>query len=125
MSEKSQEQRIEDVAKQLSKTYGWHDWGELSELGQEALREEARVILEAADAPPKTMWPTDASLDVMMSATQVSEAEREGMRSGLRSALIADPIVQAAITVANSGSETYRKFAVRNLRDAVKDAGLL
>lgn len=128
---KSQEQRITSATLVIAA----HLTG-----GHDQRHQEARVIairaLEAADTPPPT-WPSDASVntyhDVYLQQFDeppcgIFEQEREV----LRSALLADPIIKAAIAYRDYQRSKHESpwgtdgfvEAARGILDAVDGAGL-
>lgn len=126
---KSQEQRIEDAAKVLAQALGCH-WNRLAPSMRTSFLNRAHQVLEAADAePPKPVWPTDESLEAYGEAIRprypvTAEKHREH-REWLRVAMLADPIIQAAIAYRNRVEEIPgRNKQSRRLTDAVNEAGL-
>ena len=121
---KSQENRIEDAAVALVSELRWR--GDLDRG-----REIARAMLEAADREsPK--WPTDKSVKAFTSAANTTGGwhSHEGRRAALRAALLADPIVKAAVAlVAYWGDAQAALLRVADtppgaLVRAVREAGL-
>lgn len=112
---KSQEQRIKDAAKELRRMFPSVGLG--GGLGP------AQKILEAADREsPK--WPTDESVRDFEAAMDPAYTH-EDIRTALRAALLADPIIKAAVAL----RDAYRlpeclDPQVGDLVDAVNEAGL-
>lgn len=136
MPEKTQEERIDDAARSLfeRRSGGWGRWGDLSEEQRDTWRVEAQLVLEAADAPRPSAWPSDVSVEALTSAInpEWSWYSPEGRRVALRAAMLEDPIIKAAVEytrlaeVALAGSPLGgASHAAARLRTAVKKAGLL
>lgn len=107
---KSQEQRIRDAANEYRRIS--HLFPHPESLASPA--EIARRMLEAADRePPK--WPTDHSLDELWSGEAWSEEDRDV----LRRAMLADPIIQAAIRLRDIGRKECTLVDIVIARDAV------
>jgi hypothetical protein len=127
---KSQEQRIGDAtAAFLGYTKGWHRGNfDSSKVSEHHWRAAITDALEAADRePPK--WPTDESVFAINKCRR-SGAHIEDVRNATREAMLADPIVKAAIALRDEivlavgpvGLETAR--VVQAVIDAVNEAGL-
>lgn len=87
---KSQAQRIRDAAEELRRR------GHLS-----VPEEVARAVLEAADREsPK--WPTDASVEKFGVTALAGSDVFEDTRDDLRAAMLADPIIKAAVRQAEA-----------------------
>jgi hypothetical protein len=126
---KTQEQRIKDAtAAFLDYTRDWYrgnfDSNKVSEHHWQAVIGHA---LQAADRePPK--WPTDESVKTIWHGGWIDGTEEQRLRT--REALLADPIIKAAIALRDEivlavgpvGPETAR--VVQAVIDAVNEAGL-
>ena len=120
---KSQERRIEDAAVALVGELRWR--GHLDRA-----REIARAMLEAADREsPK--WPTDKSVKALTSAANTTDGwhSHEGRRAALRAALLADPIVKAAVALVADWESVRMPLQLPDsppgvLVRAVREAGL-
>lgn len=121
---KSQEQRIEDAARVLhARGTGDPDaWDSLMKNVKKGWLLSARIILEAADAPPKPAWPTDESKRALVDLVDFGGGSLDAC---LREALLADPIVKAAVSCVNHYLERCPgESPSRALVVAVRDAGL-
>lgn len=81
----------------------------------------ARRAVEAYLADPKPKWPTDESLTALEHSANWNEHDRDD----LRAAFLADPVIKAAVAYARCFGDGNRALYGCELRDAVKDAGLL
>lgn len=126
------DQRIERAAAELCRIRQNGGWTVLPGRTREEYRQAAREILEAADREsPK--WPTDESVH----AFGVAENARflrgpkgdPDYREPLRQALLADPIIRAAVELrdvrkARPDRAWERSEALQGVVDAVNEAGL-
>lgn len=114
---KTQEQRIEDAARELKRMFP--SVGEASAA--------AKKVLEAADRePPK--WPTDESVRRFKAAYRSSTnsdvpMSDEWLRDCLREAMVHDPIHEAAVAVRDGYQEKVDLWpALARLNDTVYEA---
>jgi hypothetical protein len=124
--ERTQEQRIEDVAKELfsqSRESGSITWERVGEEAQESFRKDAEAILRVADAPPKLepKWPTQESLDALQDCCDIYGVPDPIM---VREAFLADGIIKAAIELRDAGPSDCPDQAGDRVIDAVNKAGL-
>lgn len=121
MNTKTQEQRIKDAT------------AEFERIGYKQHSPESivRAVLKAADAPPKPTWPTDQSTR-KSSITGLGEPpgteDFETQRRYLRDAMLADPIIKAAIAYRDTwrGQSTVSTLGTAGVKlmGAVNEAGL-
>jgi hypothetical protein len=126
---KTQEQRITDAAAALAETLN------RSVDEQRTYTGLAAKVLEAADRETPA-WPTDDSIDAYTDvrgfSREQNEASRVLYRAGLRAAMLADPIIKAAIAYRDvtdngrpTGSFARDKVEARlAVRRVVDEAGL-
>lgn len=101
---------------------GWEkEYGPL----KDHFRAKARRFIEKMAEPPKPEWPTDESVEVWWDTESGSwcPEDREAARELMRTALLADPIIKAAVSWANVDGPPLSLASV--LYAAVRDAGLL
>lgn len=83
------------------------------------------MVVRMYEAPE---WPTEASLQAVSGFVHPTGGD-ECVREGLRCALLADPIIKAAIPLVKSWETNYYRDSMtadaKALRRAVKEAGLL
>lgn len=92
---------IDEAAVERATEQLWR-W-EGSPWGREKCRGVVLRILEAAAEPTESAWPTDESVAEFMSQVTVYggvEWAQGSARAALRSALLTDPIIRAAVEVA-------------------------
>lgn len=124
---KSQADRIKDVADRLrrgARTDGAESGCVLIELHD--VNVFAAALLEAADREPPT-WPTDESVEAFCRVVSANGGYAAGARRpGLRAALLADPIIKAAIAYRDVNGPTRQcsSLSGRLICDAVDEAGL-
>ena len=121
---KTREQKIKDVARELANIL--EDRQRL--VNEPYLEGFAEQLVDAAEHETP-VWPTDESIDA---ANKKYSRDSGSQRDSLRAAMLADPIIKAAIAFAEayelarpdheSRSETW---IGRDLIDAVKEAGLV
>jgi hypothetical protein len=82
----------------------------------------ARKVLKAADREP---WPTDESVDAhrAVEPALTDHVPYEVTRARLRAALLADPIIQAAL-IYTAGTACERRTRGDAVMAAVREAGL-
>ena len=116
---KSQEQRIKDAAEAMLPALT----GGYRQRAEEATK-LAMLALEAADREPPT-WPTDECLEIIWRGAWCGGPKERRLR--VREALLADPILKAAIAY-RDGNDGRRGDLVGGfgeaLIDAVNEAGL-
>lgn len=114
---KTQQQRIADAADVLRREQGYRPIDQL-----------AKRMLDAADRePPTPTWPTDESVDAALKCPYPNG--RSSVRNLLHAAMLADPIIQAAIDYRDACDYPRRDASnMRStglaLRAEVKRAGL-
>lgn len=119
---KTQEERVADAAQALRDHY--HEpYAGVSDRWSEI----AKKVLEAADRE-KSVWPTDESLGYFLkpdgSPLRASDKDTaETVRGSLRAAMLADPIVKAAVAVVARGELADNRMQLVQLHTAVHRAG--
>lgn len=102
-----------------------------AQRGPWSVEDEVRAILEAADREPDPapVWPSDESVTehrVAIGVTaKLGQAWFERVRTGLRAAMLADPIIRAAVALTTyhpSLCSSYQQL--HEIRDAVRASGL-
>lgn len=114
---KSREQRIKDAAVELERMFPAIGSGYSA----------AEKVLEAADREPT--WPTDESLR-LAGGFYANDVPDEEHRQALREAMLADPIIKAAVACVRGRVERDNRYGADSerardvLRRAVTEAGL-
>ena len=116
--EKTNEQRIEDLAQLLAFEAGLL-WELMSKENKDGFRVTAgRYIYTADYKRPK--WPTDESVKSLFP----NVCNLDHTRANLKKAMLLDPIIQAAIELRKTKGQMASRKAAYEVVDAVKDAGL-
>lgn len=97
-------------------------------LTTQSVQDLVRDVIAAYDPPPKPKWPVDESVFAINKCRR-SGALIEDVRDATREAMLADPIIKAAIHLRDIAQlegaatpETMRR--AQAVRDAVREAGL-